>query len=504
MAAPAREVDAVGPDLLGHGDGVLALPLAGMPTPDHERARSRELRTGAGERADQRGDALEPEEPADEEQHRGVVVLAEQPVEVGLGVGQRARRTRLAPPLRVFDEEAPERLAPTPRRAGPRCEALDVHPVRQGGDVLGFDPEHGDRGIPVLGRHGDEVIGELRLVLQVCGPELAVPPGVPTGCAQHLRLLRVEVAGPGIEAIDVVGHGRERLAERGRERDAVSIASISFISVPWRCTTNGTSRPVSVHGVELRGEVVEMEQVGVVGAGSPERLLPHRGQMLGELGRHRGEHHVRDSGAVFVRGMHRRRSGDRVAARLERADRVGGVEEVDVEAVEERRGVGLLPRRRRATRPRARPTSPPGPAPGSGSARRTPIRPAGRRAAPSRCPVLAHPARGGSGAPPAPRPGGGGVGLGFCLGLVTGGPIAPGKPRRGGGGAGGAGGGVGGHRVYQLSTVFGGCLGGLQQHRRSRPSLGFFFVVFCSFSVVGVVFFFFFHDDGGVGCDALF
>ena len=65
---------------------VLALPLAGMAAPDHERAGPGELGPGPGERADQRGHALEAEEPADEEQHGRVVVHAEQPVEVGVRV----------------------------------------------------------------------------------------------------------------------------------------------------------------------------------------------------------------------------------------------------------------------------------------------------------------------------------------------------------------------------------------------------------------------------------
>lgn len=46
-------------------------------------------------------------------------------------------------------------------------------------DAVGFDPEHGDRGISVLERHGDEVVGELRLSLQPRDPELAVTPGAP-------------------------------------------------------------------------------------------------------------------------------------------------------------------------------------------------------------------------------------------------------------------------------------------------------------------------------------
>ncbi len=167
------------------------------------------------ERADQLGHALEAEEAADEEQHRRVVIDPEQPIEVRVGVAHRSRRTGLGPTLGIVDQKPPERFATRARDARARVEALDVHAVGQRGDVLGRDPEHRDRLLPVQLRHGDEVIGELRLPFQVIGPELAVPPVLPPGGAQQLSRCVVEVVGsvgvrdPGRG----VGHRCQRLAE---------------------------------------------------------------------------------------------------------------------------------------------------------------------------------------------------------------------------------------------------------------------------------------------------
>ena len=50
VAAPPREEDAVGADLVGDGDRVLALPLARAPAPHHEGRRMLEAGAGPGER----------------------------------------------------------------------------------------------------------------------------------------------------------------------------------------------------------------------------------------------------------------------------------------------------------------------------------------------------------------------------------------------------------------------------------------------------------------------
>ena len=208
--------------------------------------------------------------------------------------------------------------------------------------MVGLEAEQRDRGRPVLGGDGDEVVGGPGLLRQPCGPELAVTPSLPARGAQHLDLAGIEVA-VGAGALDGCGHGRERLAEGGGEldtrRDRLDHPQLRAVEM---CDHRHV-RVVPVCGVELRREVVQVQHVGAISTRGAQWRFPHRGEMLGELGWHRGEHDVRHTGAVLVGGVHRRRRCDRVAAGFEPPERVGRVEYVNVETIEERRGVGLLP-----------------------------------------------------------------------------------------------------------------------------------------------------------------
>ncbi len=101
-------------------------------------------------------------------------------------------------------------------------------------------------------------------------------------------------------------------------------------------------RPEVRDRVELGCQVVEVEQVGAVGTGRSERSLPHRREVARERRIDRGEDHVGHTRAVFEGRVHRLRCRDRVATLLERAHRVGRVDRVDVQTLEERRRVGPL------------------------------------------------------------------------------------------------------------------------------------------------------------------
>ncbi len=224
-------------------------------------------------------------------------------------------------------------------------EAVDVHAVRQRRDVLRLDAEDRHRTLPVLRRHRDEVIREEGLLLQVGGPELAVPPGRPARGVQQLRVRRVQVARRvGVrDTRDGRGHRGERLAEPSRERgprlDGVDQLHLGAVQVHDLRDV----RPEPVGRVELGRQVMEVQHARVVRARGAQRAFPHRREVLCELGRHRREHDVRHPGAVLVGRVHRLRCRDRVTTGFERAHRVGRVEVVDVQAGEERRGVGLLP-----------------------------------------------------------------------------------------------------------------------------------------------------------------
>ena len=64
-------------------------------------------------------------------------------------------------------------------------------------------------------------------------------------------------------------------------------------------------RPVAVHGVELWSEVMEMDDIGLAGAGIAQGSDPCGREMVGELRRDCREHDIRHSGPIFIRGVHR-------------------------------------------------------------------------------------------------------------------------------------------------------------------------------------------------------
>ena len=111
MAPPPGEEHPIGTAATGDGDGVFALPLAGMASPHHQRRRSTESGTGAGEGPHQQRDPLGRREAPDEDQHGGVTVGAQQTVEVGLAVGDRAGNSALVPAAGILNEPTPEQRA---------------------------------------------------------------------------------------------------------------------------------------------------------------------------------------------------------------------------------------------------------------------------------------------------------------------------------------------------------------------------------------------------------
>ena len=74
-------------------------------------------------------------------------------------------------------------------------------------------------------------------------------------------------------------------------------------------------RPVPVRGVDLGGEVVEVEHLRAIGARRAQRDRPGVRQMRRERGRDRRQHGIGDAGPVLVRGVHRHGRRGRVAAR---------------------------------------------------------------------------------------------------------------------------------------------------------------------------------------------
>ena len=123
------------------------------------------------------------------------------------------------------------------------------------------------------------------------------------------------------------------------------------------------ARPAARQRIELRGEVMEVAHVGLLGAGRREGRLPHRREVVGQLGLDRRQHHVGCVDPVLVRRMHRHRRGDCAAAGLEGVHRVGVVEVVHVECPRRTSGRGCRPPGGRGTRRRVTRPSPPRRAP---------------------------------------------------------------------------------------------------------------------------------------------
>ena len=98
-----------------------------------------------------------------------------------------------------------------------------------------------------------------------------------------------------------------------------------------------------------RGEVVQVQRVGIGGAGGDQHARPCRDLTLVGVVVERGEHAVRGAGAVLVGGVQRRGPGRRVE-RVGRGERRVEGHRMDVEAGVEARGVA----ERREVGPRAR------------------------------------------------------------------------------------------------------------------------------------------------------
>ena len=141
-----------------------------------------------------------------------------------------------------------------------------------------------------------------------------------------------------------VRHPGQRRAEGGgqigSERDRLEQLQLGAVQVG----DHGDLGPAASHSVVLRREVVEMEHGRLVGAGRLERGGPDRGEVLGERGIDGGQQNIGRALPVLERGVHRNRCGDGAPAGLERPHRVAVVEGLQVDATEERAGMGLLAR----------------------------------------------------------------------------------------------------------------------------------------------------------------
>ena len=241
--------------------------------------------------------------------------------------------------------------------------------------------------VPVLRRHGDEVVGEVRLLAAGGPPRTrrgARPPSASCAASRRARRRGQRRVGRSTIARDC-GHRRERLAEGGRERDP---------------------RLDAIDQLQLGAvEVHDHRHVGPA-AGARRRAAASGG---GGGARRRGPRPRRAAGRPTRPTGARRASGGTDAsttsgtpARSSYDGCIGSGAAIGSPPASKARTASVKSRKwtsrpsknvgayvsspgcTRASRPRARPTSPPAPAPGSDSARRTPIRPAGRTATPSR------------------------------------------------------------------------------------------------------------------------
>ena len=307
-----------------------------------------EAGAGLGERTDQQRHPLRPDEPPDVDEHGRVPVGSEQAIEVAVAVGDRPGLAVLAPTLGILDQPFPEARASLCRRRRLRMEAVEVDAVRDGHDPIGPDAEHVDGRLSIGRRHRDQLVGARGLGSEVRGPELTVAPLAPSGGAGQLAHGLVE---PRLEVEPLTrkrGHALERRAER---RGHLGPSLDRFDELELRAmemSEHREARPAARDRVELRRQVVQVGDVGIRGMRVRERRIPHRREVLRELGRDGREHDVRCVGAVFVGRVHRHRRGERARSGLEGRDRVGVVEIVHLGGGEERgceRVVALTPER---------------------------------------------------------------------------------------------------------------------------------------------------------------
>ena len=106
---------------------------------------------------------------------------------------------------------------------------------------------------------------------------------------------------------------------------------------------DGTLRPATAHRLMLGRQVMKMKDIGPLRPSSSKRLLPHCGQMPGELDGDRRQHHIRGTLAILERRMHRHHSTGRATSHGEHPQRLGVVEVVHTSAREERRRMRVIP-----------------------------------------------------------------------------------------------------------------------------------------------------------------
>ena len=221
-------------------------------------------------------------EAADEDEHRPVAVGPEETVEVGLAVGHRPGSPRRVPAPRLLDQPPAEPAPPVGDAGGPGPEPLDVDAVGDLGDAFGVDAEHRRGAGPVVGRDGHEVVGGRRLPAEMTAPPVAVPPRLPPGGAPQVGLALVEGARGAGGAGDGLGHRRQGGAGGGGHGgpllDGLEELDLGAVQVGHE----RDRRPRPAGGVVLRGQVVEVEHRGPVGAGRPQRRLPDGGQAAGQ------------------------------------------------------------------------------------------------------------------------------------------------------------------------------------------------------------------------------
>ena len=347
MAPPPGEEHPIGTAATGDGDGVFALPLAGMASPHHQRRRATESGAGAGERPHQQWDPLGRGEAPDEDQHGGVTVGTQQTIEVSLAIGHGAHA--LVAAAGILDEPTPEQRATSQRGHRSWTEREHVHPVGNVRNPLGIDSQQLHGRVPVSGRHDHQMVGGVSLVAQPIAPRLAMDPLLPTRGSQQLSLRNADVGSRIRDGPCPLGHASQRRPHRPGQSDPLIQRLEELELGAVKMGDDGALGPVPPHRVVLRRQVMKMKDIGTVCSSGPQRSLPHRRQMLDKLARHRRQQHVRSTLTILERRMHRHRRTDRTSARPEHAHRVGVVEVLNRHASEERRRMGLVPRLAQAT-----------------------------------------------------------------------------------------------------------------------------------------------------------
>lgn len=163
-------------------------------------------------------------------------------------------------------------------------EALGVHAVRDHFDRFGRHAEQAQRFVTVVGRDADETVTPAGGRAQALRPVVAEAPERPAGVRQKLSLLRTEpVAYRQAAGILARGHPREIAAERGGERRAAGNPVEHLQLRPVQVRHEWAIGPATDDGVVERRQMVEVEELGVVEAGTDEHVLPSVRLVLGPL-----------------------------------------------------------------------------------------------------------------------------------------------------------------------------------------------------------------------------